>query len=233
MTERRPRLAVMIHGAGGGGWEFRFWRSSFHDAGWTTLAEDLTPGRAGLARTSLADYLDQVLAWGAEAPDALIGASMGGLLALQACSRLRPRALILVNPVPPAESAARLPPRTWPELARWSQTTLEETIEALPDADREVAAWAAPRWRDESGRVLSELWSGASAPKPSCPCLVLVSEQDLEVPPACSEAVAAWCGAEVVRLPDASHVGPLLGRSATACARLTLNWLQETIGEGP
>lgn len=223
----------MIHGAGGGAWEFRFWSDVFQEAGWRTVARDLAPASKGLSHTRLEDYLSQLLSWGVAEPDALVGASMGGLLALQAAVRLRPKALILINPIPPRESGVRLPARSWPKVVRWSRTTLAETVEAIPDATTEVAAWATPLWRDESGLVLRQLWDGPSASKPSCPCLVLASERDLEVPLECSEAVAAWSGGELLRLADASHVGPLLGRSATACATLVLNWLSELTAESP
>ncbi|MFN3682350.1 MAG: alpha/beta hydrolase [Fimbriimonadaceae bacterium] len=228
----RPLSVAMIHGAGGGAWEFRLWRRVFERAGWAVIAEDLRPGPQGLARTSLADYRAQVLEWprGALAPDAAIGASMGGWLALHAAEAWRAEALVLINPVPPCGAAARWQPAgPIPEIVPWSRSTLQDTALALPDADPAVVRWAAARWRDESGLVLRELAAGAEAPRPSCPTLVVVSERDTDVPPEASLAVARWCGAETAAIPGASHVGPLLGSSASSCARLALDWIQRAL----
>ncbi len=227
----RPSVA-MIHGAGGGVWEYRFWRRAFEDAGWLVFGADLQPGPLGLVRTSLADYRRQVLGWppSGEPPDAVIGASMGGWLALHAAAAWRAKALVLINPVPPhGVEAAWTPPEPIPEVVAWSQSTLDETARALPDAEPEVVRWASRKWRDESGLVLRELAAGVEAPRPRCPTLVIVSELDADVPPQTALAVARWCGAEAITIPGASHVGPLLGRSASSCAALALDWIQRQI----
>lgn len=223
---------AMVHGAGGGAWEFRVWRDTFESAGWSVLAEDLRPSSLGLALTTLAEYRRQVLAWTspAEPPDAVVGASMGCWLALHAAAIWRSKALVLINPVPPRGSRPLwVPSEIIPDVVPWSQSTFEETARALPDADPEVVRWASRKWRDESGLVLRELAAGAKAPRPECPTLVIVSELDADIPPETSLAVARWCGGEAIPIPGASHVGPLLGRSASSCANLALDWIQRQI----
>src|SRR5688572_9695876 len=89
-------VAVMIHGAGGGGWEYRFWKPVFETAGYRVVAPDLVPERGGYEKTTFDDYVRQVVKAGGTRPDILIGASMGGVLVLKAAERLQPRAIVLV-----------------------------------------------------------------------------------------------------------------------------------------
>ena len=56
-------VAVMVHGAGGGGCEYDLWRPIFEKAGYKVIAKDLVPALGGLAKTTFADYVDQVRSW--------------------------------------------------------------------------------------------------------------------------------------------------------------------------
>ncbi|MEJ5170970.1 MAG: alpha/beta hydrolase [Fimbriimonadales bacterium] len=201
-------------------------------AGWRVIAEDLAPAQGGLANTSVWDYRAQSIGWASadDPPDAVVGASLGGWLALHAADAWRARGLVLVNPVPPADCGVLWQPQTpIPDIVPWSSSGLEETALALPDGDPEVVRWASKRWRDESGLVLRELASGARAPRPLCATLVLISELDQDVPPNLSATVARWCGGESELIAGASHLGPLLGQTASACASLALDWLQRRL----
>ena len=67
-------------------------------------------------------------------PRALVGASLGGLIAM-ACAD-GADALVLVNPLPPAPWAERLPSSRWPDLVPWRRDArLASTRRALPDSD--------------------------------------------------------------------------------------------------
>jgi pimeloyl-ACP methyl ester carboxylesterase len=224
-----PRTALLLHGAGGGGWEWCRWQRVFEEAGWRVRAPDLVPAVAGLECTRLDDYRAQVEASGAGC-DALIGASLGGLLALLAAPHLAPRALVLVNPLPPAPWHAGLPERTWPDVVPWGrEACLETTMRALPDADEATCRMAAARWRDESGAVLREARAGVAAEPPGCPLLVVVSGRDEDVPMPAGRALARAWSADVLALPAASHVGPLLGRDAERVAAQVLAWLAQKV----
>ncbi|HEY4556436.1 MAG TPA: hypothetical protein VIG68_08390, partial [Lysobacter sp.] len=59
---RPPINLLLVHGAGGGGWEWAIWQRVFDARGWTSAAPDLQPAAAGLAATGLDDYLAQVRA---------------------------------------------------------------------------------------------------------------------------------------------------------------------------
>lgn len=221
-----PGRVVCVHGAGGGGWEWGIWARGLSIAGFDVLAPDLMPASGGLAATHLDDYRRQVAAWSRSAHGAcLVGASLGGLLALAVARAVRARSLVLVNPMP----SAGLPARTErsPAVIRWrTEGTLRATQQAMPDADDAARLYAFRRWRDESGAVLDEARAGLVVDPPDCPVLVVASEHDLDVPTESSRALAATLGADFECVAGASHVGPLLGRSAAGTAARVAEWLR-------
>lgn len=222
---------MFVHGAGGGGWEWDVWGRVFAAAGFRVSAPDLQPAAGGLAATTLADYAAQVGDWLADARaegagDAvLVGASLGGLLALMNADGAQ--ALVLVNPLPPSGLPA---PEPVPDVLPWRRrATLAGTRRAMPDADDFAALLAFRRWRDDSGLALRQARAGVPLVKPACPVRVIASEADADVPPAVSAALARSLGASLQGWPG-SHVGPLLGRGAATVAAQTVEWLN---GPGP
>ncbi|MFC0678857.1 alpha/beta fold hydrolase [Lysobacter korlensis] len=226
----RPRIAaaICVHGAGGGAWEWALWRGVFEAAGLACLAIELQPAAGGLASTRFDDYVDQVHAAVAHAPRprALIGASLGGLLALRCAEEAD--ALVLVNALPPAPWALQLPARTSPDVVAWgADARLASTRRALPDADEATVIEAMRRWRDESGQVLREARAGIRTVPPRCPVLCLASGLDDDVPAALTADLAAALGADLMRYPTLGHVDPLLGRSAANIAAAVAAWLAQ------
>jgi pimeloyl-ACP methyl ester carboxylesterase len=224
---RAAMRTVLVHGAGGGGWEWVLWRGVFEAHGIETHAPDLQPAAGGLAVTAWPDYAAQVREACAslERPRALVGASLGGLLAA-ACADLAD-ALVLVNPLPPAPWASRLPATEWPDVVPWARNArLDSTRRALPDADDATALQAFRRWRDESGRVLRGTHAGMSVAAPDCPVLCIASAADDDVPPGLTAELAAAWRASLLRVQGASHVGPLLGRDAGRTAVQAADWLK-------
>lgn len=218
--------ALMVHGAGGGGWEWNIWRGLFTAHGIDVVAPDLHPVSAGLEATRFDDYLAQVRTAidALPRPRALVGASLGGLLAM-ACAGSAD-ALVLVNPLPPAPWADRLPPREWPDRVPWQrEARLVSTRQSLTDADDATALFAFRNWRDESGAVLRAAYAGVRVERPMCPALCFSSQGDDDVPPALTEALAADWNASLLRMPSSSHVGPLLGRDAGRMAVQAAGWL--------
>lgn len=218
---------MFVHGAGGGGWEWAVWARVFAAQGHAVLAPDLRPGPGGLAATSLDDYADQVREWIAIARRVapgqglvLVGASLGGLLALMA--RTHADALVLVNPMPPDGLPG---PGLDAAIVPWGrEASLAGTRRALPDADDLAALHAFRRWRDESGLVLRQARAGVPVAQAAMPVLVMASADDTDVPAERSFALSNTLGASLVRLPG-SHVGPLLGRQAAAAAGQAVEWL--------
>lgn len=235
MQERAP--LVCVHGAGAGGWEWAIWARVFAARGHAAIAPDLMPAAAGLAATHFADYRAQVVNWcaGAGAAPILAGASLGGLLALSAAAEVRPAALVLINPLPPAGVLARPLRRAAARHAEhersgaivpWGRSrSLGGTRRALAGCDDAACLYAFRRWRDESGAVLAEVRGGIPVEPPRCPTLVLSGGRDEEVPPSVGRALATRLGADFASLPDVGHVDPLLGRVAADCAERVAAWL--------
>lgn len=222
----RIRAALMVHGGGGGGWEWNVWKGVFEAARLRVAAPDLLASPQGLAATGFDDYAAQVRAASAALPRprALVGASLGGLLAM-ACADAAD-ALVLVNPLPPSPWHAQLPRRDWPEVVPWQRDArLTGTRRALPDADEATALFAFRHWRDESGRAMREAHEGIVVARPACRVLCIASMVDADVPPALTAALATEWNASLLRATAVSHVGPLLGRHAADCAAQALAWL--------
>lgn len=223
-----PTTAIMLHGAGGGGWEYERWQPPFTTAGYGVIANDLLPAGGGLRATTFDDYCQQVRAWfPAQQRIILIGASMGGLLALKAAETIQPAALVLVNSVPPAGVGALRTGKSYPPIVQWANGPLEETRSALFDSDEATIQWAWPRWRNESGAVLNAMSAGIAVQRPTCPTLVVLGEQDTDIPYQTGLALATWAKADVLLFHGMSHVGPLLSRRAEEVAQMVVTWCQQ------
>jgi len=224
----RPATVVCVHGAGGGGWEWAIWARVLAMRGFSVIAPDLMPASAGIEETSFDDYRAQVLDWcgGAGEGVVLVGASLGGLLALAVAQDVKPAALVLVNPLPPAGVLARPLYEPRPPRVPWAlERSLAATRRAMPDADDAARLYALRRWRDESGAVLNAAREGIAVETPRGPALLLASELDEDVPAAASRSLAVRLAADLRTIPGASHVGPLLGRSAADSAAQAADWL--------
>jgi pimeloyl-ACP methyl ester carboxylesterase len=220
-------VAVMIHGAGGGGWEYDRWKPIWEKAGWKVIAPDLMPSKGGLAKTTFADYAAQVEK---RIPKnrrrlVLVGASMGGVLALKVAERVRPDVLILVNSAPPAGVGKARTGKPYPPIIRWANGNIKDTRDALPDGDEATVQWAHPKWRDESGAVLNTIQRGVKVQKPAVPTLVILGAKDTDVRPEIGLALAKWINADVHLYAGASHIGPLYGRRAAQIAKAAVQWL--------
>lgn len=217
---------VCVHGAGAGGWEWGLWARLLALHGFDVIAPDLMPVATGLAATRFADYREQVVAWCAASRTApiLMGASLGGLLALTAATEVAATALVLVNPMSPIGSPGAV---LRPEVVPWArQRSLATTRRAMPDADDAARLFAYRRWRDESGAVLDAAQAGIAYQAPACPVLVLASADDADTPAVASRALAHQLGADFELIAQASHVGPLLGRAALRIAERACDWLR-------
>lgn len=218
--------ALMLHGAGGGAWEWDVWRGVFEAARIEVHATELQASPRGIAATGLDDYRAQVAsAWRTlRSPRVAIGASLGGQLAMELASTAD--AIVLVNPVPPSPWHAQLPHREWAPVVPWRRDArLAGTRRALADADDATALQAFRRWRDESGAVLREAHAGVVVAIPAIPVLCIVSGRDEDIPSSATQALASAWQADVLRLPESSHAGPLLGRDAASVAANVVAWL--------
>jgi alpha-beta hydrolase superfamily lysophospholipase len=222
---------LAVHGAGAGGFEFDLWAPVFAARGYQLIAPDLKPNPAGLRFTELGDYLEQIRACADEfRPRALIGASLGGLIAATLALELDLPA-VLINAMPPKPFADGLPRKSWPEIMLWADRhDLKASRRALGKVDAVTAMWAARRWRDESGLVLNQASAGIDLPGDQLDALHLISELDLDVPAKLSQKFAQAFGMDQMLLRGCTHVEPLLGKAAASHARVALAWLEARLG---
>jgi pimeloyl-ACP methyl ester carboxylesterase len=227
-----PGTALCVHGAGAGGWEWKIWARVLAARGWQVRAPDLEPAPAGLASTRFEDYRSQVIAWSRDEQggcghlQVLIGASLGGLLAVSVAREVNAAALVLLNPMPPAGIVSRPLGEPHAAIRRWgAQRSIAATRRAMPDADDAACLYAFRRWRDESGLALEAARLGVVVDYPRCPVLVMASELDKDVPMVVSRELATRCSGDFRRLPGCSHVGPLLGYGAASTAEQAADWL--------
>lgn len=237
MLSRPAFSALMVHGAGGGAWEWRVWQRVFSAQGVSAQALTLEPYPGdsvenGFARTTYAHYLQQLtraqLHYGA---NVLIGASLGGLLVaeLAAQAEFAPSisALVLVAPVP-RTGIQKAPPV---EPKRWAASAdLANSLRALPDADAAAACYAHHQWRDESHLALGAAYAGRDFIEHQAPSLVLLAQYDNDLSNAALQQWANTSGKAVMQIPGASHAGLLLGRHASKAAELALQWLRAQFG---
>lgn len=219
---------ICVHGAGGGGWEYDLWKPVLERRGYGVVAKDLLPAPEGLARTTLADYVAQARTWIPQGESVvLVGASMGGIVALRVAESVRTAAVVLVNSVPPAGvRSARTPTETFPPVVKWANGAIAETRAAMPDSDEATIQKAWRGWRNESGAVMNELYARVPVRKPTCPVLVVVGAKDTDISPETSRNVAAWTNADIFEYAGTSHVGPLLGRRAAEVAANVATWCE-------
>ncbi len=221
---------VMIHGAGGGGWEYDKWVPVFEKRGWKVIHPDLRPTHGKYEQTKFRDYVQQVVDWTPKRGVVVyIGASMGGILALKANEKRPASAVVLVNSVGPKGVGEHKLTKPNPAVVRWANGPLKDTEDSMPDSDRETILWAWKRWRDESGSVMNEIRKGISAQKPKCPVMVVLGESDTDVPHATGLAMAKWANADLKSYPGMSHVGPLMSTRAVEVATGVADWLNSVV----
>jgi pimeloyl-ACP methyl ester carboxylesterase len=224
-TPMEKPTAIMIHGAGGGGWEYHYWEQPFKEAGFDVIAPDLLPNENDYAKTTFPDYLTQITAKVKnKKPLVLIGASMGGILVLKSAETIHPDLIILINSVPPKGIGPTRESKAYPPIIEWENGPIEDTRASLPDGDEATVQWAHPQWRNESGAVLNAIRLGIEAKKPTCPVLVVIGDDDTDIPAATSRALAAWASADTFAYAKTSHIGPLMGHRRSEIANAVAAW---------
>lgn len=217
---------VMVHGAGGGGWEYKYWRPIFEQAGCRVEAPDMVPVPGGLAKTRLRDYVNQTVRACGSRPVILVGASMGGVIVLKAASRVNVKALVLVSSAIPA--GVGVPGRRvkYPAVLKWSNGPYSDTVASMPDTEEAIMRDAWPRWRDESGSVLGQIAKGVAVARPRVPVMSVIPDADETVPASDQRKLATWARADVRTWSGMSHIGPLFSWRKDAVADSVIAWLR-------
>ncbi len=211
--DARPPL-LLVHGMFGGAWQFAEWQRRLLARGRSSVAIDLrahgsSDPDSDVGRLSLDDYVDDARRAARElGRPAIVGHSMGGLIAQKLAEEDAVAAAALVCPGPPrwipALSAGLLA-----RMARYSAALLFSRalvprradaealfLDRLPLAERDDVF---ARLRPESGRAARQLALGAiavDAGRVKCPVLVIGAAGDHFLPPRIARAIARKYGAE-------------------------------------
>lgn len=225
---------LFIHGAGGGGWEWEYWKTYFESFGYTCYTPTLTGNKKNLADVSIFDYVNQLqnIVKKLKRP-VIVGASMGGWLAQKIGELEDTKRLVLVNSCPPKGVANDL----WPtkkysnigDVIRWStESTMQDTIDCMPEATKKTILWSHPQWRDESGKVIRELRSGLPINKKQITknILVVAGGDDVDLKPEVSHKLAEYYHADYFEFEGVSHVGALLGKRWKDIATIVRAWIE-------
>lgn len=235
MTQTIKPTLLFIHGAGGGGWEWKYWQTYFTSLGWNTFSPTLTgTPLVDIHKRTFTHYCNQVQAMlDTVGPVFLIGASMGGMIAQTLGVKNNLKGIILLNSVPPLSAAPGFfthGSKDIPDIIRWStQSSLSDTKACMPEADEQTMLWAHARWRDESGHVLREIRQGIQIQRTAitCPVLVLCGKDDNDIPEAVSMQIAKFYQADFMSFAKVSHVGALLGDRWQDVAHATKSWIEQ------
>lgn len=190
------RSVMLVHGAGSGPWIWSGWEDAF--PGMIVSPVDLH-SRRDVGGTSMWDYVATIYeaAEVLPTPLALCGWSMGGLLVAMAAATLRPEAVVMIEPSPPAE--VRGEDHDVP-LERGTYDP-EEVYGPFPPG-------TAPR--PESTLARGERRRGISVPSLPCRSLVVGGRRFGEER---GRRVAELYGSEHVEFPDLDHFDLVLDPS--------------------
>lgn len=245
----RPPI-VMVHGAFCGGWVFQAFSAPFAAAGHRVLAPDL-PGhgagddRGATAGLSMSDYAAAIAREAAalETPPALIGHSLGGLVALLAAAYVPTAGVILLAPSAPwgvagatmeeavsAVSLYALGPYWALPITPDYPTFARYCVDRL-DGPRRRALFE--RLAPESGRAIFEtlnwwldpfMTTRARPERVNAPILAVSGGRDVIHPTATVRETARRIGARLDVLPEMSHW--LIGEPGwRSVADRCLDWL--------
>jgi pimeloyl-ACP methyl ester carboxylesterase len=189
---------------------FDGWRPQFPEDV-AVVAVDLQQGlRAD--RASMELYAGTVVAEAGRMPWPLLlcGWSMGGLVAMMAAQTLRPEAVVLLEPSPPAETAGEHLEVAIPEGGTYDP---EEVYGPLP---------AGLRTRPESSRALGQRRRGISIPWLPRRTLVVFGDEFTEER---GRAIARRYGCEELHLPGLSHLDLVLNDQVPEAVARWAGWV--------
>lgn len=220
----KPVPLLLIHGMWGGSWYLRNYLYAAAQEGWDTWAVNLR-GHGGsrpvadLGRVSVLDYVEDVReCLGRLGEAAVIGHSMGGLIAQKAAERGGVRAAVFLTSAAPRGIVVL----RWPviaRMARYMPAMLASRAFELTAADADALllnrlsperrAWAFPQFFPESGRAGRELAFFPPAVDPAairCPTLVVGASEDRITPVGIQRRIARRYGAEYQEAVGHAHM---------------------------
>lgn len=220
----RPHPLLLVHGMNGGSWYLENYLKAAAAAGWDTWAVNLR-GHWGsrpvpdLGRVSVLDYVEDVRdCLRALGPAAVLGHSMGGLVAQKIAEEGAVTAAVFLASAPPRGIIVL----RWGVLSRmWRYAGAilgSRAFQPRPDdaaaliangLSRETQEQLYPRLVPESGRAARELALGSvavDARRVRCPTLVVGAEHDAITPTAIQRKIAAKYGATYLEAAGHAHM---------------------------
>lgn len=217
---RKDGSWLLVHGAGGGAWQWRRWQAHLSAWGIRSQAMDLRPGAEGLQATNLDEYLNQLREFvGEGSHSVLVGASMGAVLVWRLSQELASaHKLVMVNP--PVTSSRE---RSNPEIIHWrGNQGLASTRKHMRGASAADCYFAHRCWRNESGKALSQAQNWQPGPPSARTLLVLGSEDASAVDR--GDTLAEQLRAERLVIEGAGHLQPLLCEAASRTVHRVRDW---------
>ena len=249
----RPPL-LFIHGAANGAWVWEFWRREMKGLGWEANVLDLRGH--GMSMTvdfetvTMEDYVSDVESVMPQIearfglPPALLGWSMGGLVAMMCAAKHQEiPALVLLEPSPPEQVQGRA---TAAELRNIPITPIgpedyglypddpsasHPALYGLTEAEA-AAALEHSRGAQESGLARRQRKSGVSiaAGVIRCPVLVMYGKHGDQFPDEMSRKTALFLGAQATSLGDVSHWGLVYSEEVVKKAAPNVSeWLRKAL----
>lgn len=244
----RPPL-LLVPGMFAGAWYFAAWQRALAARGHPAWALELRGHHQSwpvpaLGRVSVTEYVDDALAAARHlGRPAVIGHSMGGLVAQKVAEADAARALVLVAAAPPAGipavgAAAALRMTRYLPAMLLSQPLVPRrgdldavVFNRTPESERDAIA---ARYVAESGRAARELAFGAAATRVDasrvrCPVLVLAGASDRFVPARVARRLARRYGAAHRQFPGMGHL-VVSEPGWEAVVAHVADWLEATLG---
>jgi pimeloyl-ACP methyl ester carboxylesterase len=220
----RPHPLLLIHGMNGGSWYLENYLKAAAADGWDAWAINLR-GHWGsrpvsdLGRISVLDYVEDVRdCLRALGPAAVLGHSMGGLVAQKIAEEGAVTAAVFLTSAPPHGIVVL----RWGVLSRmWRyapavlgsrpfQPSREDAAALIANGlSRETQEQLYPRLVPESGRAARELALGSvqvDAERVRCPTLVVGAERDAITPAGVQRKIAAKYGATYQEAAGHAHM---------------------------
>lgn len=215
MIQNPPFL--LVHGAGGGAWEWSIWLQELRAVNPNTHAIELQSHEHGLRHTQLDHYLDQVINFAHRhqlRQPIIFGSHMGAVLAIKAQRYLPSTALVLLDPLVPVSFLRKANSPSFPEVVE------------LPKRDLEYKGSGMPV-RRESGLAFAQLHATSDFQNPNQPCLIILAENDSDTPAEAGNELAEWLKADVISYAGMDHIDLLLGKRAKDIAGDALEWISK------
>jgi pimeloyl-ACP methyl ester carboxylesterase len=238
---RAMRSVLFIHGYFADARVFDRWLPRFAARGFAPHALTLrgrdvaTAPRVG--QVSMADYVDDAsrVARSLGLP-AIVGHSMGGLIAQKLAERGEAAALALLAPAPPRGITVLSPSLLAKQIKHIPALLLSRPLRPGASDLRDLVLNRVPRSHQDvivammspdSGRAGREMSIGVpvDARRVTCPVLVLTGDDDRFIPPSVAERVAAKYHADLRRLAGHGHMLPM-EPGWEVVADTILDWLE-------